>query len=103
MNSKHAHEMIMQDLTDTIEGAKSDIEDHTARLQEKQMQRIEESKRLASATATHGEDVKFLNDLKIECREKGKSYQEKQALREEEIMAIDKAVEILQSDDVAGA
>merc|ERR1719171_1574598 len=49
------------------------------------------------------EDEKELEDSKIECADKGRSFQEKQALRAEEIAALEKAVEILRDPAVSGA
>jgi len=45
----------------------------------------------------------YLKDLRVEFEEKGKSFKEKQEMRADEIEAIEKAIEILSSPDVAGA
>merc|ERR1719188_2758660 len=47
-------------------------------------------------------DVHTLSETKTECKEKSLSFQEKQKLRAEEIEALQKATEILQSPDVLG-
>merc|ERR1719327_1821065 len=44
-----------------------------------------------------------LSDLEAECSQKAESFKEKQQLRAEEIEAIGKAIEILQSGAVSGA
>mmetsp|Transcript_148904 Transcript_148904/g.478399 ORF Transcript_148904/g.478399 Transcript_148904/m.478399 type:complete len:714 (-) Transcript_148904:58-2199(-) len=103
MNSQHASGMLSQDLTDTIENAQADSDDATAMLDEKKRLLAADNQRLASATNTYNQDVAYLEDLKVECEQKGKSFQEKQGLRTEEIQAIDKAIEILGSPDVLGA
>jgi chromosome segregation ATPase len=103
MNSKHAFDMVIQDLTDSISRANSDIEEKTAE-KEKKKEKIAEDKSLLAATlADKAEDSKTLSDLEAECSQKGESFKEKQQLRAEEIEAIGKAIEILQSGAVSGA
>merc|ERR550514_1997887 len=103
MNAKHAYDMIIQDLTDSISRANSDIEEKTAE-KEKKTEKIAEDKSMLSATQTDlAEDSKTLSDLEAECTQKAESFKEKQQLRAEEIEAIGKAIEILQSGAVSGA
>jgi DNA repair exonuclease SbcCD ATPase subunit len=103
MNSKHAFDMVIQDLTDSISRTNSDIEEKTAE-KEKKIEKIAEDKSLLAATQTDlAEDTKTLSDLEAECSQKGESFKEKQQLRAEEIEAIGKAIEILQSGAVSGA
>merc|ERR550537_1407764 len=102
MNSKHASDMVIQDLTDTIENAKADIASKTVDMQNKKQRKGEATKELEVVTADHAEDVKFLADLEAECAEKALSFKEKQQLRTEEIAAIEKAIEILSSEAVSG-
>merc|ERR1719247_4007096 len=103
MNSQHAHNMVVQDLTDSISSANSDIEEKTAE-KEKKTEKIAEDKAMLAATTTDkAEDTKTLSDLEAECSQKGESFKEKQQLRAEEIEAIGKAIEILQSGAVSGA
>jgi len=102
MNSKHAFDMIIQDLTDSISRANSDIEEKTAE-KEKKIEKIAEDKGLLASTITaKDQDTKTLSDLEAECSQKGESFKEKQQLRAEEIEAIGKAIEILQSGAVSG-
>merc|ERR1719321_2482803 len=103
MNSKHAYDMIVQDLKDSISRANSDIEEKTAE-KEKKVEKIAQDKALLAATITDkNEDSKTLSDLEAECSQKGESFKEKQQLRAEEIEAIGQAIEILQSGAVSGA
>merc|ERR1711904_296747 len=51
MNSKHAYDMIIQDLTDSISRANSDIEEKTAKKESKQ-EKIAEDKAMLAATIT---------------------------------------------------
>merc|ERR1719159_2333122 len=101
MNAKHASDMIVQDLTDSISRANSDIEEKTAE-KEKKTEKIAEDKGLLAATRKDmGEDTKTLSDLEAECSQKGESFKEKQQLRAEEIEALGKAIEILQGGAVS--
>merc|ERR1719335_1495936 len=103
MNTQHAHNMVVQDLTDSISSANSDIEEKTAE-KEKKTEKIAEDKAMLAATITDkNEDTKTLSDLEAECSQKAQSFKEKQQLRAEEIEAIGKAMEILQSGAVSGA
>jgi hypothetical protein len=103
MNSRHAYEMVSQDLHDSIENAEADISAKTGIKQEKTQTRAEKKKRLGVTTADHDEDVKYLSELKAECFEKKESFNEKQQLRTEEIEAIGQAIKILKSPDVSGS
>merc|ERR1719217_1991547 len=103
MNSKHAYDMIIQDLTDSISRANSDIEAKTGE-KESKLEKIAEDKSILAATIKDKEeDTKTLSDLEAECSQKGLSFEEKQQLRAEEIEAIGKAIEILQGEAVSGA
>merc|ERR1719171_3504937 len=103
MNSKHAYDMIMQDLTDSISRANSDIESKSAEKESKIEKIAEDKGLLAATTQDKEEDTKTLSDLEAECSQKGLSFEEKQKLRAEEIEAIGKAIEILQGGAVSGA
>jgi len=103
MNSQHAFNMVKQDLEDSISRANSDIETKTGE-KETKVEKIAEDKALLASTITDkAQDTKTLSDLEAECSQKGESFKEKQQLRAEEIEAIGKAIEILQSGAVSGA
>ncbi|CAK0802912.1 unnamed protein product [Prorocentrum cordatum] len=103
MNSAHAFSMVMLDLKDSKENALTDIKDKTAQMQRKLAKAGASSKQLAATESMKDANEKELKDMQAECFEKDLSYQEKQKLRAEEIEAIEKAVEILSSPEVAGA
>lgn len=103
MNSKAASELMCQDLYDQIENMKSDISDKTEDKEMKKVQKAEDNKRLSETTVDRDEDVATLKDLETECFEKKQSFDEKQNLRAQEIMAISKAIEIMSSSDVSGS
>jgi len=103
LNSRHAYEMVLQDLTDSIAFANADISSKTVDKEKKAVAAAETSKELGLVTTDRDEDQKFLGDLEVECSEKEESFKEKQDLRTEEIEAIGKAIEILSGASVSGA
>merc|ERR1719379_2804373 len=58
---------------------------------------------LQDTETTKADDTKYLGDLKGGCSSKSKDFQSRQSLRADELVAIEKAIEILSSDDVMGA
>lgn len=98
-NAKHAFEMRKQDLTDSVENAKEDIEEKTVQMQRKFEKAALDKKELAATKASKAQDESTLSDVKTECFEKKLSYDEKQKLRTEEIEAIEQAVKILSSEE----
>jgi len=103
MNSAHAYSMVMLDLKDSKENSLQDIRDKTAQMQRKLAKAGASSKQLTATESMKEANEKELKDMQTECVQKDLSFQEKQKLRAEEIEAIEKAVEILSSPEVAGA
>jgi uncharacterized protein YoxC len=102
MNSQHAFEMIRQDLTKSIENAKDSIGQKSALKSDKEGKSATLSKQATSLEQVKASDEKLFADTKVECGEKAESFEEKQQLRAEEIQALEKAIEILSGEDVAG-
>jgi hypothetical protein len=102
MNSKHAYDMVVQDLVDSIENSNQSIEEKKMTKARKEEKTAEDKKSLAETIQTKKDDEKLLAEMEVECKEKGLSFEEKQNLRTEEMVAIGKAVEILKSGDVSG-
>lgn len=100
MNSKHAHEMVMQDLTASITHAKQSSSEKSIARQGKLEQAAMLKKQLSTTSEAKEADDASLSKAKVECDEKKLSFEEKQKLRAEEIEAIHKAIEILSSEDV---
>jgi len=102
MNSKHAYDMVIADLTDSIENSEKEIEAKTIEKEQKTEKAAQDKKQLAATIADKEANEKLLKETETECAEKKLSFAEKQKLRAEEIEAIGKAIEILSSDDVSG-
>merc|ERR1712129_174826 len=102
MNAKHAFDMMIADLTDSIENSEKEIEAKTVEKEQKTEKAAQNKKQLAATEADKAENEKLLKSTETECAEKKLSFAEKQKLRTEELEAIAKAIEILSSDDVSG-
>jgi len=103
MNSRHAYELIMMDLRDATKNAEQDIADKTKSMEHKTKRAADSKKQLAATKTMKEANEQTLKDMITECTEKSYSYQEKQQLRQEEIEAIQKAIEIMSSGAVSGA
>merc|ERR1719262_308738 len=95
MNSKHAYNMVQQDLIDSIENANKDVEEKTAEKESKIEKAAMDKKELAATIEVKAADEETLKNLDVECKQKQLSFEEKQQLRADEIEAIAKAIEIL--------
>ena len=91
MNSKHAYDMLMQDLRAQIAQGEADrgskAESKATNLQSK----ADASGDLNDTTATKGADTKYLHDLSATCEQKAGDFESRQQLRADEITAIEKA------------
>jgi len=103
MEKKHAYEMMMQDLTDEIERATAE----RSRKTKTKAQRMEDAAAakgdLSDTTAARDADQKYLEDIVAGCSQKSSDFADRQKLRDEELKAVEKAIEILGSDAVSGA
>merc|ERR1719356_876189 len=103
MNSRHAFEMLIQDLVAQTTQATQDRSEK-AEFKAKSLQaKADAEGDLTDTTTTRDEDKKYLSDLTSTCEMKASDFEARQQLRAEEIEAIEKAVEILTSASVAGA
>jgi len=101
-NSAHAYDLEMLHLGDSIEAAKSDRA-QKAEVNAKRAADSAEAKGLiASAKADLAETEKFLADMKATFKAKTAAFNENQKVRQEELDAIAKAIEIISSPSVAG-
>jgi len=102
MNSKHAYDMLMQDLKAQIGQAERDrdekAEAKAAALQAKADAEADHKE----TTRVKEEDEKYLANLTATCEQKSSDFEARQKLRTEEIQAIEKAIEIISSGAVKG-
>ncbi|CAK0897167.1 unnamed protein product, partial [Prorocentrum cordatum] len=102
MNAHHQFEMLVQDLTAQTEQATTDKGEKTESKAKKLQAKAEAEGELTDTTATRDEDKKYLDDLTATCDQKARDFESRQQLRAEEIVAVQKAIEIISSDAVAG-
>merc|ERR1719240_759231 len=102
MNSVHAFEMLVQDLTAQIEQATQDRDEKAATKAKKLQAKADAEGDLEDTTTTRDADVKYLADLTATCEQKASDFESRQQLRADEIVAIEKAIEIISSEAVAG-
>merc|ERR1719221_1584277 len=102
MNSKHAYDMLMQDLKAQIAQATQDRDEKAETKAKKLQAKADAIGDLKDTTTTRDADVKYLADLTATCEQKASDFESRQQLRADEIIAIEKAIEIISSNAVAG-
>jgi len=102
MNSKHAYDMLMQDLTAQTDQAKQDREEKAETKAKKLQAKADAEGDLTDTTTTRDADQKYLDDLTATCEQKASDFESRQQLRTEELEAIAKAIEIISSGAVSG-
>jgi len=102
MNTKHAFEILMQDLTAQTEQAKADREEKMVSKAKRLQAKADAGGQLTDAGTTLEADEKYLSDLTGTCGQKASDFEQRQQLRAEELEAISKAIEIMNSDGVKG-
>eukprot|EP00397_Hematodinium_sp_SG-2012_P019514 GEMP01020051.1.p1 GENE.GEMP01020051.1~~GEMP01020051.1.p1 ORF type:complete len:665 (+),score=284.09 GEMP01020051.1:80-2074(+) len=101
-NKKHAHQMLVQDLKGQIEeGERQSMEKGAARAENLQ-NKAKASADLSDTTTARDDDQQYLDVTSATCAKKDSDFKNRQQLRADEITAIEKAIEILSSDAVAG-
>merc|ERR1719449_272483 len=102
MNSKHAYDMLMQDLKAQIAQATQDRDEKAESKAKKLQAKADATGDLKDTTTTRDADSKYLADLTATCEQKASDFESRQQLRADEIVAIEKAIEIVSSGAVAG-
>jgi prefoldin subunit 5 len=102
MNSKHAYDMLMQDLKAQIAQATQDRDEKAETKAKKLQAKADAEGDLKDTTTTRDADVKYLADLTATCEQKASDFESRQQLRADEIVAIEKAIEIISSGAVSG-
>merc|ERR1719181_419821 len=102
MNSRQAFEMSIQDLTAQINQATRDRDEKSGSKASKLQSKANAEGDLQDTTTTRDADTKYLTDLTATCEQKASDFESRQQLRADEIVAIEKAIEIISSGAVAG-
>jgi len=102
MNSQHAFDMLIQDLSAQTDQAKQDREEKAETKAKKLQAKADAEGDLTDTTTTRDADQKYLDDLVATCEQKATDFESRQQLRTEELEAIAKAIEIISSGAVSG-
>jgi len=102
MNSRHAYDMLMQDLNAQIAQGTQDRSEKAETKASKLQAKADAQGDLKDTTSTRDADVKYLTDLTATCEQKASDFESRQQLRADEIVAIEKAIEIISSGAVSG-
>jgi small-conductance mechanosensitive channel len=81
MNSKHAYDMLMQDLKAQIAQATQDRDEKAETKAKKLQAKADAEGDLKDTTTTRDADVKYLADLTAECEQKASAFESRQQLR----------------------
>merc|ERR1719375_874427 len=84
------HQLLLQDLVDQIEDGKRESEEKKALKAQMESNKGEAEGDLADTERAVEEDTKSLKDLRVECQDNAKDYEERQVARAGEITASDK-------------
>jgi len=95
-------DMLAQELTDNIERATKQRTLKAKTKGERLQSKGDDETSLASTTATLAEDSKYLTDLTVECEQKAIDFDKRQELRQGELDAIQKAIDIMGGEAVSG-
>jgi len=97
-----ASDMIVQDLTDSIEKASTESDSKMGTKSSREKDGAQAEGDLGDTTATLAEDGTFLTDLASECETRSREFETNQVLRSGELVAIGKAIGIMSSDKISG-
>lgn len=102
INQAHTSDMKVQDLTNQVEAATQERHAKAATKAKTEQQKAESAGDSQGAADTVREDRSFLNDLQAECDQRARDFESSQEMREGEINAIQKAIEIMSGDAIMG-
>merc|ERR1719277_1572512 len=102
MNTQHAFEMLVQDLTAQIDQAEQDRSEKAEIKAKKLQAKADAEGDLTDTITTKEADEKYLADLTATCSQKATDFESRQQLRAEELEAIQKAIEIISGGAVKG-
>merc|ERR1719161_3491171 len=90
--SRHAYDMLAQELTDQIEAATRERKAKTSTKNKRLSDKAEAEGDSADTAAMKAEDEKYLADLTATCEQKAADFAKRQELRQGELDAINKAI-----------
>jgi len=101
-NAKHNWQMMKQDLQASLAQGEQDKTEKSQGKAAALQARADAEGDLKDTTSTRDADKKYLTDLTSLCEQKGSDFESRQQLRAEEIVALEKAIEIISDSAVSG-
>jgi len=101
-SSKHAYDLLMKDLTSQSADAAERRSEKASSKADKLKAKADSEADKSDTTKTMKADKKFLAETEATCAKKASDFKSRQELRAEEIAAIEKAIEIIESSSVKG-
>merc|ERR1719223_1741171 len=101
-NTRHAFEMLVQDLSAQVDQATADRDLKSENNAKKLQAKATAEGDLTDTVTTRDADQKYLTDLTATCEQKASDFESRQQLRAEELVAVEKAIEIISSSSVSG-
>jgi len=102
-DERHAYDMEQGELTDSIEVDDNRATDKTVTKSEKMEEEAHDHEDVVSLTKQKSEDEKYLAELLAQCESKSNDFESRAKLRQEELDAIQEAIDIIASKSVSGA
>merc|ERR1719238_2195699 len=103
VGSEHAFELMCMDLDGTVERATKARTAKASTKAAREEAAAQAKGDLSDTTSSRDEDSAYLSALDAQCSQKSSDFESRQELRDEELEAIDKAIEIVASPELAGA
>lgn len=101
-NSDHAYNMLMNELNTQTAQAEGARDEKAKTKSKEQATKATKEGDLERTLKDKDEDTKYLNDLTATCTKKASDFENRQELREEELEAIQQAIQIIDGDIVKG-
>jgi len=99
---RNAYQLMQQDLTMSIESMSDEMDQKTERSAQRQQDSASDGADAQSQATMKAEDEKYLADVTATCEQKSSDFAERQALRQEELEAVQQAADIIGSGSVSG-
>merc|ERR1719269_46738 len=100
---RHAYDMEQDELTHSIEVDDDRATDKTVEKSEKKEVEAHDHEDVVSLTKQKSEDEKYLAELLAQCESKSDDFESRAKLRQEELDALQEAIDIIASKSVSGA
>merc|ERR1719335_1789417 len=102
-DERHSFDMMAQELTDQVEAAVAERKSQLSTKNQCLSDKAKSEGESADTSAVLTSDEKYLSDITATCEQKKSDFAKRQELRAGELDAIQKAIDIMSSDAVAGS